>query len=126
MTTITNDTKVFSDYWDHVFLLNDALWDDYFVSSLADQTRPGAGAALSLNENFDRLVAGEDLSNTRYRYHSGGQAPTKAKTDLKSADGYLKAAKHLMVDGMFNVNSTSVAAWQALFAGIRERQLVYP
>jgi hypothetical protein len=26
---------------------------------------------------------------------------------------------------MFNVNSTSVAAWQALFAGIRERQLVY-
>ena len=30
-----------------------------------------------------------------------------------------------MVDGMFNVNSTSVSAWQALFAGIRERQLVY-
>ena len=26
---------------------------------------------------------------------------------------------------MFNVNSTSVAAWQALFAGIRERQLVF-
>ena len=46
-------------------------------------------------------------------------------TDLQAADGYLKAAAHLMVDGMFNVNSTSVAAWQALFAGIRERQLVY-
>jgi hypothetical protein len=29
------------------------------------------------------------------------------------------------VDGMFNVNSTSVAAWFSLFAGIRERQLVY-
>jgi len=26
---------------------------------------------------------------------------------------------------MFNVNSTSVAAWQSLFAGIRERQLVF-
>jgi hypothetical protein len=26
---------------------------------------------------------------------------------------------------MFNVNSTSVAAWRALFAGIRERQAVY-
>ena len=30
-----------------------------------------------------------------------------------------------MVDGMFNVNSTSVAAWQALFCGIRERKVVY-
>jgi hypothetical protein len=29
------------------------------------------------------------------------------------------------VDGMFNVNSTSVDAWHALFAGIRERQVVY-
>ncbi|MFN9027431.1 MAG: hypothetical protein ACK5VX_14680, partial [Akkermansiaceae bacterium] len=57
-----NDNKVFSDYWDHVFLLNDALWDDYFVSSLADQTRPGASAALSLSANLDRLVAGETLS----------------------------------------------------------------
>lgn len=30
-----------------------------------------------------------------------------------------------MVDGMFNVNSTSVDAWHALFAGIRERKAVY-
>jgi hypothetical protein len=120
-----NDNMVFRDYWDHVFLLNDALWDDYFVSSLADQTRPSASAAVSLSRNFDRLVAGEDISNTRYRYHSGGQPSAKVKSDLQAADGYLKAAKHLIVDGMFNVNSTSVAAWYALFAGIRERQVVF-
>jgi hypothetical protein len=30
-----------------------------------------------------------------------------------------------MVEGMFNVNSTSVGAWQALFAGIRGREVVY-
>ena len=47
------------------------------------------------------------------------------KAELDAADGYLKAAAHLMVDGMFNVNSSSVDAWHALFAGIRERQLVY-
>ena len=120
-----NDNLVFCDYWDHAFLLNDALWDDYFVSSLADQTRPGASAASSLNENFDRLVAGEELANSRYRYEPGNRTAAQVKADLQAADGYLKAAKHLMVDGMFNVNSTSVAAWQALFAGIRERQLVY-
>jgi len=120
-----NDNKVFSDYWDHVFLLNDALWDDYFVSSLANQTRPGADAARSLAENFDRLVSGEELANSRYRYEAGNLSPAQVKADLETADGYLKAARYLMVDGMFNVNSTSVAAWQALFAGIRERQLVY-
>jgi hypothetical protein len=120
-----NDNKVFRDHWDHVFLLNDALWDDYFVSSLADQRRPGAGAALSLSMNFDRFVAGDGLSNSRYRYHSGGRSASAIKADLQGTDGYLKAAKHLMVDGMFNVNSTSVAAWYSVFAGIRERKLVY-
>ena len=116
---------MFSDYWDHVFLLNDALWDDYFVSSLADQTRPGALDSLSLSKNFDLLVEDGDLPNSRYLYHSGGRTAAAVKAELQAADGYLKAAKHLMVDGMFNVNSTSVAAWHALFAGIRERRLVY-
>ncbi len=123
--TETIDTKAYSDYWDHVFLLNDALWDDYFVSSLADQTRPGATAERSLSANFDRLVANKAISNMRYNYNPGGQTSAKIKSDLQAANGYLKAAKHLVVDGMFNVNSTSVAAWQALFAGIRERQLVF-
>ena len=122
--TNRNDSKAFNDYWDHVLLLNDALWDDYFVSSLADQKRPGATSALSLTENLDRLVAGGQISNTRYRFHEGPVTPAEAKAELRAADGYLKSAKHLMVDGMFNVNSTSVDAWHALFAGIRERKLV--
>lgn len=120
-----NDNKVFCDYWDHVFLLNDALWDDYFVSSLADQYRPGAGEAASLSRNLERLVAGEDLANSRFVYHSDHRTVAQTKADLEAADGYLKAARHLMVDGTFNVNSTSVAAWHALFTGIRGRQLVY-
>ena len=123
--TNSNDSKAYNDYWDHVFLLNDALWDDYFVSSLADQKRPSASSANSLSQNLDQLVANQDLSNIRYRYYSGGKTTTAVKTELQADTGYLKAAKYLMVDGMFNVNSTSVAAWQALFAGIRERQLVY-
>ncbi len=120
-----NDNKVFNDYWDHTLLLNDALWDDYFVSSLADQSRPGANSAASLNENINRLIDGQELANSRYRFHSGGSPDADVKADLQAADGYLKAAGHLVVDGMFNVNSTSVPAWYALFAGIRERQLVY-
>lgn len=124
-TPVPVDTRAYSDYWDHVFLLNDALWDDYFVSSLADQTRPGASAAVSLNANLDRLIAGDPISNSRYEYYAGGKEDSDVLTDLQGADGYLKAAQYLMVDGMFNVNSTSVAAWYSLFAGIRERKVVY-
>jgi hypothetical protein len=122
-----NDNKVFSDFWDHVFLLNDSLWDDYFVSSLADQTRPGASDALSLDENLDRLLADTEgkISNSRYQHYQTGESSSNIKTELLDQDGYLKAARHLMVDGSFNVNSTSVDAWQALFFGIRERMLVY-
>lgn len=119
------DTKAYCDYWDHVLLLNDALWDDYFVSSLADQTRAGQSVGDSLAESLQKLADGEELANSRYMPYFGGSTPAEIKTDLEAADGYLKAAAHLMVDGMFNVNSTSVDAWHALFSGIRERQVVY-
>ena len=123
--TAANDTKAYSDFWDHVFVLNDALWDDYYVSSLADQKRPGASASLSLSQNLDRFMTGEPISNSRYNYRVTGKTSAAIKTELQAATGYLKSAKYLMMDGMFNVNSTSVQAWYALFAGIRERQLVF-
>jgi hypothetical protein len=119
------DTKAYCDYWDHVLLLNDALWDDYFVSSLADQTRAEQSVGDSLSENLQKLAEGEALANSRYMPYFGESTPAKIKAELEAADGYLKAAAHLLVDGMFNVNSTSVDAWHALFAGIRERQVVY-
>ncbi|MFM7182058.1 MAG: hypothetical protein ACKO2G_11420 [Verrucomicrobiales bacterium] len=125
MNTIENNSKAYVDFWDHVLLLNDALWDDFFVSSLADQTRPGATGAVNLRQNIERMIRGEQNANSRYRYYSQGRGDSQVLSDLTAADGYLKAARHMVVDGMFNVNSTSVAAWYSLFAGIRERQLVY-
>ncbi len=123
--TTERDNKVYNDYWDHCFLLNDALWDDYFTSSLADQTRPGASATLSLDENISSLLeTGTVSANSRLQLLSSSQNTDKIKQELKAEDGYLKSAKHLIVDGMFNVNSTSVDAWHALFTGIRSRQLV--
>jgi hypothetical protein len=120
-----NNHMVFSDFWDHAYLLNDALWDDYFVSSLSDQTRPSESTADSLSANIDRLVADQAISNSRYKFQSSGKTPSEVKSELQAADGYTKASRYLMVDGMFNVNSTSVAAWFSLFSGIRERSVVY-
>ncbi|MGB1128674.1 MAG: hypothetical protein ACPG4K_01390 [Haloferula sp.] len=120
-----NDLKLFRDYWDHALLLNDALWDDYFVSSVADRERTSRPNGGDLSENLDRFVEGEDLPNNRYRFHRSLETTEQIREELEAADGYLKIAGHLMVDGMFNVNSTSVAAWHALFSGIRERRLVH-
>lgn len=117
------DTKAYCDYWDHVFLLNDALWDEYFLSSLARQGRD-IDTSASANEMIDRMLNGETLPNSRYRYSDNGSPKQSVATELKAENGYLKAAQFLLVDGMFNVNSTSVDAWHALFSGIRERKLV--
>ncbi len=124
--TTERDNKVYNDYWDHTFLLNDALWDDYYVSSLADQVRTGADAALSLDENIDQMFSkGKVGANNRLHFIRNEGVAETIKAELKAQDGYLKSAKYLMVEGMFNVNSTSVDAWYALFTGIRSRELVY-
>jgi len=119
------DTLAYSDYWDHVLMLNDALWDEYFISSIADQTRPWASVSDILQANIEALTAGEGLPISRYQYHNGGLEASEVQDKLNEDDAYLKAAEHLTVDGAFNVNSTSVNAWYALFKGIRERKLFY-
>lgn len=122
---IVSNTRAYSDFWDHVFLLNDSLWDDHYLSTLSNQTRPGAPNSLSLSQNIDRFTSGEPIGNPRFEYHASGLGADKVKEALLSQEGYLKSAAHLIVDGSFNVNSTSVEAWHALFAGIRERIIHY-
>lgn len=122
---VVSDTRAYCDFWDHVLLLNDALWDDYYVSTLTDQIRPGSPNAVSLSENVERLVSGEPIANPRFLYHDSGVGADQVKQALLAEQGYLKSAAHLMIDGAFNVNSTSVQAWRALFTGIRERVIHY-
>ncbi len=124
--TTERDNQVYNDYWDHTFLLNDALWDDYFVSTLSDASRPTSGSDQDLSFTVDHLLdEGSALSYPRYQLHKGNKTSDEIRNELLAKDGYLKAAQYFMVNGMFNVNSTSVKAWFSLFAGIRERQLVY-
>ena len=79
------DTKAYCDYWDHVLLLNDALWDDYFVSSLADQRRQGQSVGDSLQVNLDRLKNGVDLANSRYVPWFGGRPAGEVRDELGAA-----------------------------------------
>jgi hypothetical protein len=88
---------------DFNYLLNQALWDGYFFSSL-----PGGVGALP-----------SALPNRRMIYFNRGRGLPEP-TGVRNYD---TAAAHLLIDGPFNVNSTSVLAWQALFASLNGQLL---
>lgn len=82
------------------YVLNENLWDRYFLSTLAspptDLTAPLPNSRLRFNEHAPQAVDVLDF-------------------DLSSA--YLNAK------GSLNVNSTSVEAWKALFTAFRDLKL---
>ena len=85
--------------------LNEALWDRFFFSTLPAET--GALPAV--------------LPNRRIVYHRRDGVPPEPDT----VRDYDTAAAHLLVDGPFNLNSTSVEAWQALLASFNGQRLVW-
>jgi hypothetical protein len=118
---------------DHSYLANRELWDTWFLSGLAN---------YSTNNNFGnsekkgmKTMCEEFLKETsslpcvRYmpapniadpttlagRFISGSNArPTPTTIGINSIAAYMR------VDGMFNVNSTSVEAWKAQLGALRE------
>ncbi|SHK01417.1 hypothetical protein SAMN02745181_3036 [Rubritalea squalenifaciens DSM 18772] len=123
---VERDSQAFNDYWDHTLLINDGLWDDYFLSSISDQARPGASQPMSASELVEQFYKGESkLPNTRLVAHAAGRKTDELIAEILGDEGYKKVAAHLMIDGAFNVNSTSVEAWASLFHSIRENLPTY-
>lgn len=119
------DSHAFSDYWDHGLLVNDGLWDSWFVSSLSDAHRPTDTGAPSLPTLLAKTFEdGEPLPNANFTPLPGGE-PSTIAADLVKPDGYLRAARHLMNRGAFNVNSTSEDAWFALFSSLRDHPVMF-
>jgi len=87
---------------DSTYLLNDALWDRFFLSTYSDPT--------NINDtNFTP-------PNARMaRTDPEGIVSTKAINDFFDV-----AAAHLAVNGAFNVNSTSIDAWKATLGSLSD------
>ncbi|MEK6231545.1 MAG: hypothetical protein N2A42_06805 [Luteolibacter sp.] len=121
--------NTFDDYWDHLFLTNEALWDSYFFSSMVGESSRGE---VSSGNDVVKVVdefytAGGDnnrLKNHLLRPHlSAGKGDVVA--EITGSDGHEKSAGYLLNQGAFNVNSESVDAWKALLWGLRERKIPY-
>jgi len=135
---------------DHSYLANKALWDEYFFSSitsreagqlsrLATKSRDREASKIWDDLPRDARVDAKTLArgfffkdallpNTRFSpYRSGlteDDLDRLVDNQRVNLDGVEELASHLFVEGPFNVNSTSVEAWKAVFAGMRGHEVV--
>jgi len=109
---------------DHAWLANNALWDGYFFSTLSPHSGPllEARSVSSVAESF--FKGEKPLLNPRI-VPAGNASPQETVTELTDSEGYKKSASHLMIDGAFNVNSTSVNAWMALLSSLNHETVEY-
>jgi len=112
---------------DHSYLANQALWDDWFFSGIAPQTAPAFSDKRGQKQvAADFLNGTKPLPNSRYLTALRGQQPDAVLDQLFSGNNPSTTAAQMIaallsVDGMFNVNSTSVEAWKTLLGGLKQR-----
>lgn len=118
----------FNDVEDFMMLdlshaVNERIWDGFFFSTIGrDYYGPSRGGNLDRLFPVEDLLSGEQtLPNPRYRFVSNGSDKTVneivGRSDL---DGPKALSSHIAVDGAFNVNSTSKAAWKAVLASMAD------
>ncbi|MES2659567.1 MAG: hypothetical protein V4689_13195 [Verrucomicrobiota bacterium] len=117
------------------YVLNESLWDGWFFSgaapTLTHSSRSGAAtvwnngiaattqSVKSVLEDFLEDPLANPLRNPRMIPAGISGDKADLANTLAEPAGCLKIAGELMVDGAFNVNSTSVEAWTAVLAGLR-------
>lgn len=90
--------------YDHSYLGNHLLFDDWFVSSITTGTE------------HDDFLNGT-LAPNNEMYIPASDAATAATFDSETS--WYDIASKMEVDGMFNVNSTSAEAWKALLKNLK-------
>lgn len=100
--TFPNDAR--NRFLDLSFVLNENLWDRYFLSGI-----PQSGSLDTDNRT--------PLPNSRLRFRS------EKVTTASEARNFRSASAHLENLGALNVNSTSVEAWKALLTAFRDLEI---
>jgi hypothetical protein len=146
---IPTDTTVYkggATFADMSYLMNNALWDNFFFSGAAPVLKSSkngnynvvrdlkaqdvlnnfaAGTGKLANPSM-RLYQPFGISDAPYAFGFTGDVSTPAFLNTAdrnvttiAPDGWKKMSSYLLNDGAFNVNSTSVEAWTALYASLK-------
>jgi len=117
------NAKIFGDFFDHGLMINDAMWDRWFCSSVSDM--PTKNGRMKAEEVLTKFLKGdEELPVSRYKRVNTPYNDEQVIKRIMAEDGWKYIAQYLMIDGGFNVNSTSVEAWAAVLQGLAKRKLV--
>jgi hypothetical protein len=116
-------------------MVNTALWDPWFLSGIVDGTGSGSSPwqpdTRTPRAQFRDFAENKrSLRNTRFLFHPHKTA-TEALDELFTGENFKNSAinqlsSYLLVDGAFNVNSTSTPAWAALLSSVRDQSLQTP
>lgn len=115
---------------DHSYLANQALWDQYFLSGIAPQNWNTFSKSRTQKVVATEFFAGDSkLPVTRFLAELRGKDPTALANKYipgttPSNIATDEIASLIRVDGMFNVNSTSVEAWKTLLGARNGRPVV--
>ncbi|MEO8615323.1 MAG: hypothetical protein ABI600_09295 [Luteolibacter sp.] len=119
---------------DHSYLANKALWDDWFFSGIAPRdtgVNPSGLSQKNLASSFFDSTQNPPvkLPTARYAPNIGSETPIAVVNRLFSGTAPAVEATNLVgsllrVEGMFNINSTSVEAWKSVLGGLKEHPVV--
>ncbi len=120
--SVTSDTL----FLDDSFLANQALFDRFFLSTVPPAAASSGTTLPAYWNDFNDANAGsvlidfnKPLLNGRIKPRSPASKPLRMD-ELRSVE---KAAANLILDGAFNVNSTSTGAWKALLGSLSGNKL---
>ena len=128
--------EVTGDYSDDVNLQHDdsycanhLLFDDWFCSSIAPDPANFGSSGRDLKTVFSGHIDGTSrLPNHAYlpiQADSGGDADELFAKHVNTTEAWKNIASRLEVQGMFNVNSTSVTAWRAILGHARNQKIPF-
>lgn len=117
--------------YDDFYCANHLLFDDWFISSITPEPTTFGPIGRTQKETYaDFLTGVTPLANRAYRPILEDRTAANVNDALyvknvKPTNAWQTIASRLEVDGMFNVNSTSVTAWRALLGHARNQRVPY-
>ncbi|MES2920131.1 MAG: hypothetical protein V4819_01195 [Verrucomicrobiota bacterium] len=103
--------------YDASYLVNELLWDSYTFTTIPQAADNKTGDDVLVADIPALLARTKQLPNPRYIPYKPEGSEFKATNLQMVGNGtngsFFHNAGHLLVDGSFNVNSTSIDAWEA-------------